>query len=360
MKVAILSVSKKGKLLSKKLKSLLDDDYTIIKTETFHKNVKNSISHVIKEYDLIIGIMATGILVRAICNNLSDKYNDPGVLSIDEKGKFVISLLSGHIGGANRFSKKIAKLLSAQEVITTSTDIHGKIAIDTLANHFYWNIINKEKVLSFNKAILEGGILHLKSNSRITEYIEDFFIKDTLEINVNKKQDNSIKNTNEYIKNNYNYILNIDKNIKNKIIAMYTGYELELKPKKFVIGIGSRKNISEKQVLLAIHTAMKNLGISLNRIDEIATVSIKKEELGIIETSKTLNKPLIIVEKEKIKDFYSSDTSKDCSKSSYVKEKFGIDGVCEACAMIATEDGSKLIHRKIAIDGVTVAIAVSK
>ena len=67
-----------------------------------------------------------------------------------------------------------------------------------------------------------------------------------------------------------------------------------------------------------------------------------------------------IVEKEKIKDFYQSDQSKDCLKSSFVKEKFGVDGVSEACAMIVAGKDSKLIHRKIALNGVTVAVAISK
>ena len=359
MKVAIFSVSENGKLLAKRLKYILDDDPTIIRTDVFHKNVKKNINSVFNDYDVIIGIMATGILIRTICKNITNKYNDPAVLSIDERGNSVISLLSGHMGGANQFARKIANLLSVNAVVTTATDVYNKIGIDVLANRFYWNIMNKNNILAFNKALLENKNLHLKSNSITAKYIEEFFSNYTLEID-DKKYDSSIDNINEYVKDTYNYILNIDETFDNKIIANFKNIELEMRPRKLVIGIGSRKNIDEKSVLLAIDRAIKNLGISLERVDCLATVSIKKNELGILKACETINKPLVIVEKDKIEDFYRSNFSKDCLKSSFVKEKFGIEGVSEACAMISSGDNSKLIHRKIALNGVTVAIAVSK
>jgi len=382
MKVAVLSISKNGKKLSKKLKSLLDNDPTIIRTDIFHKNVKSNINLVFKEYDVIIGIMATGILVRNISKCLRSKYSDPAVLSIDDNGKFVISLLSGHMGGGNKFTKKIANLLSSQDVITTATDINGKIGIDVLANHFYWDIINQEMVLTLNKAILENEILHLISNSSTIKYLEEFFLKNPLEHDNNIKynhlkedfnskddvnsneviisNEDIIEDINEFIKTNYHYVFEIDESLNNKVIAKFQDVELELKPRKLVLGIGTRKNISEKDVCIAINKAMNNLAIYSSRIDCIATASIKKNELAIINTAKTLNKPLKIVEKEKINDFFSTNQSRDCLKSSFVKKKFGIDGVCEPCALITCGKDSKLIHRKIAINGVTIAIAVSK
>ncbi|MDR2967460.1 MAG: cobalamin biosynthesis protein [Methanobacteriaceae archaeon] len=359
MRVAILSVSKNGELLSKKLKSLLDNDFTVIKTDTFHKDVENNIKRVFNDYDVIIGIMATGILVRNICKNISNKYSDPAVLSIDDKGNFVISLLSGHMGGANQFTKKIANLLSSKEVITTATDIHGKIGVDVLANKFYWNIINKKEVLTFNKALLENEILHLKSNSDTMRYIEEFFMEVFFSDN-KELEHGTLEDVRNYIKNKYNIVLKVDEKLNNKIIAKIRDTELEFKPKKLVVGIGSRKNVREEHVLIAIEKVMADLDVSVLRIDGLATVSIKRKELGIIKAFKIINEPFSIIEKEKIEDFYLSDRSKDCRKSSFVKEKFGIDGVSEACAMIAAGENSKLIHRKIAICGVTVAVAVSK
>ena len=109
--------------------------------------------------------------------------------------------------------------------------------------------------------------------------LEEFFLKNTLEINEGKKHDHSLNNINIYIKNNYNYILEIDETFHNKIIANFHDMKLEFKPRKLMVGIGSKKDISENHVLIAVKKAMENLGISFYRIDCLATVSIKKMKL---------------------------------------------------------------------------------
>ena len=95
--------------------------------------------------------MATGIMVRNICSLLKSKENDPAVLVIDEMGKHVISLVSGHLGGANEFSDKIADIIHAEPVITTATDINNKFGVDTLARKYYLKIddVSKIKIYKF-------------------------------------------------------------------------------------------------------------------------------------------------------------------------------------------------------------------
>ena len=127
-----------------------------------------------------------------------------------------------------------------------------------------------------------------------------------------------------------------------------------MKPKRMVLGIGSKKNINLENVLIAIKKAMKDLKIELNRIDIIATGVMKSDERAIIESCDILKKPLAIVDIETIKNF----DCEDCSKSDFVKSKFGIDGLCEQCALIVSGENSQLIYKKTSFDGVTVAIAI--
>ena len=96
MKIAIISVSKKGYELSLSLKEKLDLDSTVIKTDSYHKNVKKYFPILFYEYDAIIAIMASGILIRSIAPLIESKATDPAVLNIDDNGNFVISMLSGH------------------------------------------------------------------------------------------------------------------------------------------------------------------------------------------------------------------------------------------------------------------------
>ncbi|MBZ9570479.1 cobalamin biosynthesis protein [Methanobrevibacter sp. TMH8] len=391
MKIAILSVSKKGKKLSSKLKSLLDEDPTVIKVSCFHKNVKDNIDFIFNEniqrseynsyngiesdkYDAIIGIMATGILIRNIADKLKDKTIDPAILSLDDNGKYVISLVSGHLGGANGLTKKIANLLNSEPVITTATDTNDKIGIDTLAMKLHWKILNKKEILAFNKAILEGKVIKIfinlfnKDNIEYKHYIDNYLKikeKNTLEITDLKESNLSIEDIKSKI-----FYLDSDKDNKypnqdiyNKykncnIVASFDNHRMFFKPKMVVVGIGARANISKEKVMNAINIAMKNLDLPLDRIDFIATVEIKKDEKGILESVKDIGKDLKIVTIDEIKKFKDSNIS----KSEFVQEKFDIPGVAEPTALIVAKNGtadSKLIHKKIAIDGVTVAIAIS-
>ena len=129
MKIAILTVTDNGKILGQSLMDHLINDSTVIKAEIFHKNVKYNIKNCFSEFNCIIGIMATGIMIRSICPLINRKENDPAIIVIDEKGKHVISLLSGHLGGANKLTLKIAELIGSDPVITTSTDLNHKFGI---------------------------------------------------------------------------------------------------------------------------------------------------------------------------------------------------------------------------------------
>ena len=153
MKVAIVSVSDKGKKLAVTIKEKMDNDSTIIRADVFHKNVKKYLKIAFYEYDAIIAVMACGILIRSIAPYIESKTSDPAVLNIDDNGNFVISTLSGHLGGANSLTNKIAALIDATPVITTSSDINNRLGIDVLARDLYLSIDRPKEILFFKYSI---------------------------------------------------------------------------------------------------------------------------------------------------------------------------------------------------------------
>lgn len=330
MKVAIISVSENGKTLAEKIEKTLKEDSRIITIDTYHKNIKKTIKEIFNKYDTIIGIMATGILIRFIQPYIKSKTTDPAIIGIDEKGNFVISLLSGHLGGANKITKIIAEKINAIPVITTATDVNNKIAIDTLANKFYWTIEDTKQILTFNKAILNNQTIELKVNKKEYSYLQKY-LKDKKEIKLTKTE---------------------NKNIEAKI----SDNILKITPKKIIIGIGARKNIPEEKVHFAIENACKDLKIDINRINGLSTIDVKKNEIGILKTAEKLDLPLEIIDTSTVKSF-KSDV---CSKSEFVNKVIGVNGVCEPCSLISAGENSELIYRKTAFNGVTIAIAVSK
>lgn len=337
MKIAIISVSKKGHDLSLQLKDKLDSDSTIIKADIYFKNVKKQFPILFYEYDAIIAIMASGILIRSIAPLVESKISDPAVLNIDDNGNFVISMLSGHLGGANKLTEKIADLIDATPVITTSTDVNKKLGIDVLAKDLYLSIDNPKEILFFNKAILEDREISIVVNpNKDFKYLFDYLNDNTLDFNV------SIS---------YSSKLNED-----EIHVLLDEHKLILKERTIVVGIGCRRGKECSEIYNGLKESIECLDIDLSRINYLASAEIKKDESGILELSDKLNVPVYFVDLEKLRLFESNDVE----KSEFVKSKFGIYGVCEPSALITAGFDSKLIYKKTPYDGVTIAIAVSK
>lgn len=335
MKIAIISVSQKGYDLSMKIKELLDNDSTIIRCDIYHKDVKNNFKLLFYEYDSIIAIMASGILIRSISDLIESKTSDPAVLNIDDNGKFVISMLSGHLGGANKLTNKIADLIDAIPVITTSTDVNNKLGIDVLANDLYLDIDNTKEILHFNKSILEGKEVSLTINSdNGYDYLYKYLNNNTLEMNVSIYFSSRIKN--------------------GEIEAECDNHKINLIPRNVVFGIGCRRGKSSQEINKAIDIVLEELNMDKSRINYFSSAEIKKDEEGILELSENLNIPVNFVDLDKLKLF----KSKDVQESEFVMSKFGIPGVCEPSALITAGYDSELIYKKTAFDGVTISVAL--
>lgn len=337
MKIAIISVSDKGQSLALKLKEILDIDSTILKTDLYHKNVKKHFPILFYEYDAIIAIMASGILIRTIAPLIESKVTDPAILNIDDNGNFVISTLSGHLGGANKLTNKIANLIDATPVITTSTDVNKKLGIDVLAKDLYLTIDNTKEILFFNKAILDNETLVFTINpNKNFDYLFDYIKKVTLEMHVSFSYSNNV-NTDE-------------------IHVTLNNHKIILKEKSIIVGIGCRRGKECIKIYEGLIDSINKLNIHKSRINMLSSAEIKKDEHGILELSDKLNIPINFVELDKLKLFESNDIQ----KSDFVYSKFGIYGVCEPSALITAGFDSKLIYKKTSYDGVTISIAISK
>lgn len=337
MKVAIISVSDKGKELALDLKEKLDGDSTIIKTDLYHKEVRKYFPILFYEYDAIIAIMASGILIRSIAPLIESKVTDPAVLNIDDNGNFVISTLSGHLGGANKLTEKVANMIGATPVITTSTDVNNRLGIDVIAQDLYLSIDNTKEILFFNKAILEGRKISMTLNpDKDFTYLFDYLNNVTLEIDVSLNYSSQVKT--------------------DEINVQIDEHKLVLKERKIVVGIGCRRGKECEKIYEGFKKSIADLNIDKSRVNMLASAEIKKDEEGILELSRRLNIPVNFVDLDKLKLFESSDVQ----KSEFVYSKFGIYGVCEPSTLITAGFDSKLIYKKTSYGGVTIAIAISK
>ncbi len=328
LKIAIITITDDAYQLAEKLFKGLKNDPTVISVEIFHKGIEDAIINNFKQNQCVLGIMASGIMIRKVCPLMENKKKDPAVLVMDDKGKYVISLLSGHLGGANDLALKVAEICGAEPVITTATDVHGKMGIDSLARKYFLQIEDYKNIKAINSALVQDIRVELYVP---TEY--DFLFND---LRINES----------YLKKEW-----LNKEIK----AVYEDRSIILSPRKMIVGIGARKGISKAKVMGALKNSIKMLGLSLERINTLATVEIKKDEQGIIKTAEDLDIPLEIVGIDHIKSL----NHPHISSSKFVEEKFEIPGVCEPAALFVAGENSDLIFKKTAYDGVTIAIAVS-
>ncbi|MBO7719264.1 MAG: cobalt-precorrin 5A hydrolase [Methanosphaera sp.] len=326
MNIAIISVTNQGKSISDKLYDVLSKNPTILSVTQYHKNVFKTIDETFDTCDCIIGIMASGIMIRAIASHVESKLSDPAVLLVDDNANFVISLLSGHMGGANDLTQYISSILDSTPVITTSTDVNNRVGIDSIAKRYYFNLENPKNIKFINKALVNNRLVNLTLPHSL-----DYIIDDNLRKSYKIIPDNDI----DYV------------------IAEIDGHEVILRPKKLVMGIGARRDISTQKVYHAIIQACEILKIPPNRIDFFATADVKSNEKGILDNVDRFNKELIIIDMDRIKNFDNNE----CSHSDFVMKQFGVKGVCEPASLLANDNSSHLIFRKTAYNGVTIAVS---
>lgn len=335
MKIACLSFTDSGCLIGNRLETLEIDKYEIhhYSNRRIDGGIKSILTSIWYEYEGIIFISATGIAVRMIAPFIKDKTIDPAVVVIDDMANFSISLLSGHIGGANEIASDMAKLLGITPVITTATDNRMIESIDMFsrANDYYMEDIKSITYMT-SMMVNDKAIGLYTEDDKSINYDKLIRVKDLNDINC--KIEGLIIISSQKIINDINIPFTI------------------LRPKNINIGIGSRKGVESSKVIEAIENELDSLNLSTDSIKTIGTVEVKKDEKGIIEASKYFNCPMQIFSIEEIKKVEDKFT-----KSQFVKDTIGVYSVSEPCAFLL---GGQIITGKSKYNGITISISKEK
>ncbi|HDQ05811.1 MAG TPA: hypothetical protein ENN36_03700 [Candidatus Bathyarchaeota archaeon] len=352
--VAIFAITRKGVETAAKIRNILNkkevscrifapQKYAQKGVVPLDKKLGELISDVFGEVDGIVAVMATGIIVRTVAPLLKSKMSDPAVVCVDTSGRFAISLVSGHYGEANELAKLIADGLGAVPVITTASEILGKQSVDELARTLHCKILNPESLVAVNSALVneEELVLVLSGNVKIPmDKIVDY------EVRTAENIEQAVEIVNGF---DAGVIIANEETVWNGLKPVTI-----LKPKKIAVGIGSRKNVTEEDVVETLKWALKKVNIPLERVDRLATVEIKKESPSMLNAAKTLGLNLQFISIDVLRSLRHEELSPD---SELVKQKIGVGGVCERAALITAGKKAKLILKKTKAKGVTVAVA---
>lgn len=336
MKIAAISVTRAGDIIAEKLKSIFEVElYSKELIKEF--NLKQITKKLMEEYKAIIFISSTGIAVRAIADYIKSKDKDPAVIVIDSSGSFVISLLSGHLGGANELTLKISKVLKSTPVITTATDNLGVEAPDMIAKNndlIIDSLKDAKKIAALLVQMEKVGFIDLKSKISLPKGYVDY--------------NDDIKGL-VYVTNNINIYPFNDVEVNTNINEKLKGIDaLKLIRKDIVLGIGCRKNFEPEKMKETVENLLREFNIDKRAVRVIGTVEVKKDEKAILELGKYLDcevKIFSIEEIEKVQEKFKG--------SDFVEKTIGVRAVCEPCVELL---GATLITEKIKANGMTMCI----
>ena len=286
----------------------------------------------------MIFIGAAGIAVRTIAPFLKDKLHDPFVIVIDENGDYVIPILSGHVGRANEYARKIAAFLNAQAVITTATDVSHCFAADLFAQKNNYVIQNKEGIARVSaKTLAHQNVIVRCENMLVTLSFEGTVLKEE-SIEQSEKESEKKQISDQSAPEKEADI------IISPFIQDGKKGSLWLVPRCIVVGVGCRRKKEAALIKQIICERLAQSGIAKEAVCQITSIDRKKDE--------DFNVEFVTFTEEKLRQVPGNFSS-----SAFVEKTVGVDNVCERSAMAAAPQGI-LLARKYAKDGVTVAIAM--
>lgn len=275
----------------------------------------------------LVFVGAAGIAVRAVAPYLKTKAADPAVVVLDECARFAIPILSGHLGGANDLAQRISAFCGAVPVITTATDANGLFAVDEWAKRQGCIVQNPDKIKLVSSKILSGKTVRLFSPWRVTGKLpEGVALAET--------------------QKDADFVLTIRQDAADD-------NQLRLIPPIAVLGIGCRKNTPAEAIEAAYQALLEQGGIVPESVAMAGSIDLKKEESGLLTFCAAHRLPFRTFSAEQLRAVEGS-----FSASSFVESVTGVDNVCERSAVAACDTGGKLICKKMAANGVTMALAV--
>ena len=294
--------------------------------------------------NVLVYIGACGIAVRAIAPHIGSKDTDPAVIVMDEKGEHVIPILAGHLGGANEWARKIARLTKGQPVLTTATDVRGVFAVDLFAKDNRLLISDLKKAGRFTASLLEEKEASVIISSKYADVIR-FEDGNPTELKVNNLPDEEL----ECLKGANAALITPEAEFSDK-----ANTPLRLIPRCVILGIGCRKGKSYEELRDFAEGTLQELGLCREAVCAIASIDVKKEEPGLVSLAADFGVPLLTFSTEELEKVEPENWT--FAESDRVREHVGTGNVCERAAVAA--GAGRILKGKTAKDGMTICVGM--
>lgn len=343
--VSVLAITKNGINIGERLKELFPNWDIFVPSKLSNENksitwysepTSDKIIELFKNSNALICLFSLGAVIRLIAPYLKDKKTDPAVIVIDDKTNFVISVLSGHIGGANELTQEISEKLNALPVITTAADVNKTIAVDLVGREFGWKIDDETTVTKISAHMVNAepiGIFQQTGNKKwYKELPKNVTIYNSLE---------ELKKSNSKA-----HLIISDTIIENGLAQESVIY----RPQSLVIGIGLHWDTTKDTIKDGIEYCLKKFNLSSKCIAKLVSIKKPEDVQGLIDLGKEMQIPVEYVNREELAEIITPNPS------STVKAFEGTASVSEAAA-IKISNGELIVEKQKFPPNLTIAIA---
>ena len=364
MDVAVLSLSKTGSRKASELvcsssdlefhayclriDDSISESYTIIEAP-----VSQWIKHLFYNYSAIVLVMPVGIAVRMIAPFITSKHEDPAVVCVDDGGNFAISILSGHLGGADELATRIGHLIQAKPVVTSSSAVLNKPSVDLIGREYSWKIESSHQMVTAVSAeVINDSSIGIFQDAGDSDWING----------INDDQFQYFEHLSGLISSNVDAAIIItDKIIKQDIKDELMGKMncVVFRPPVLHLGIGCRKVTNKEDLLKFTSKILQDHGLSISSVASVSTIDLKQQDTSIQYVAASIGVPLNVYTTADIEELYEQQSNSkgfELGKSINPKRLIGVWGVAEPTAILSSCDKNLLV-KKHKSDDATIAVA---
>ncbi len=293
----------------------------------YEEKPKEALSRAWAECEGIVMFLATGAAVRLLAAHLSDKNRDPGVVCVDDAGRFAVALTGGHEGGGNALCRRVAATLGAEPVVTTASDALGLPDLGSLGRDLGFRIEDRSDLAAVSSALVSGEPVYLVSDRR-------YPLGPLPENVVRRKPEES----------GAPLILVTDRIVE---LVEPPRPSVVCRPSSLVVGVGCSRGVAEDEVLDLVSQTLEDAGLSVASVAALASIDVKSDEAGLLEAAASLGVPLRFCTAEELA------VAEVPNPSAAVEKAVGTASVAEASVVVS---GASLVVEKHKSPNATVAV----
>ncbi len=348
----IVAISRRGAVLGARIRDALGDDTALYVERRFSNDANGAIAfdlpvrplvgRLFGEYENLVLMMPVGAAVRLLAAQIGDKHTDAAVVCVDDGGRFAVSLLSGHVGGADALAERVADAIGATAVVTSASHVLGTLAVDLLGREFGWRIeASSAMVTRASAAVVNGESVGVYQDAGEG----DWWASDKpLPPNLN------ICATVEGLAEYPNVLLISDRtDVSDRVAALEPETLVVYRPRSLVVGIGSRRGVGIEELEKLLHRTFAAFDLSINAIKCIATAELKRDEAAMGLLAERLGVAVRYFGADEL------NAMPGPSGASESQRLLGIVGVAEPAALLAS--GGDIVVPKVRSAAATLAVA---